>query len=56
MPSDEVKARYAGVAPLGRIAAPREIAYACAFLASSEAAFITGQVLSPSGGGAIVGL
>lgn len=56
MPSAEVKARYAGVAPLGRIAAPREIAYACAFLASPEAAFITGQVLSPSGGGAIVGM
>ena len=56
MPSEEVKARYAGVAPLGRIAAPREIAYACAFLASSEADFITGQVLSPSGGGAIVGM
>lgn len=56
MPSEEVKARYAGVAPLGRIAEPREIAYACAFLASSEADFITGQVLSPSGGGAIVGM
>lgn len=56
MPSAEVKARYAGIAPLGRIAAPREIAYACAFLASPEADFITGQVLSPSGGGAIVGM
>jgi 3-oxoacyl-[acyl-carrier protein] reductase len=56
MPSEEVKARYAGVAPLGRIATPREIAYACAFLAGPEADFITGQVLSPSGGGAIVGM
>ncbi|MCX7356451.1 MAG: glucose 1-dehydrogenase [Alphaproteobacteria bacterium] len=56
MPSEEVKTRYAGVAPLGRIATPREIAYACAFLAGPEADFITGQVLSPSGGGAIVGM
>lgn len=56
MPSAEVKARYAGLAPLGRVAAPKEIAYACAFLASPEADFITGQVLSPSGGGVIVGI
>ena len=36
--------------PLGRIGKPEEIAAAAAFLASDEAAFITGQWLSPNGG------
>ena len=36
--------------PLGRLGTPREIAQAIAFLASPEASFITGQVLSPNGG------
>lgn len=36
--------------PLGRLGTPREIAAAVAFLASEEADFITGQVLSPNGG------
>ena len=36
--------------PLGRWAKPEEIAYAVAFFASDEAAFITGQVLSVDGG------
>jgi 3-oxoacyl-[acyl-carrier protein] reductase len=38
------------VTPLGRWAKPEEIAYAVAFFASDEAAFITGQVLSVDGG------
>jgi 3-oxoacyl-[acyl-carrier protein] reductase len=42
--------------PLGRYAEPREISYAVAFLASPEADFITGQVLSPNGGEVIVGI
>jgi 3-oxoacyl-[acyl-carrier protein] reductase len=41
--------------PLGRWAQPEEIAEAVAFLASGEAAFITGQALSPNGGETIVG-
>jgi 3-oxoacyl-[acyl-carrier protein] reductase len=41
--------------PLGRWATPEEIAYTVAFLASPEADFITGQVLSPNGGETIVG-
>lgn len=41
--------------PLGRYADPREISYLVAFLASSAADFITGQVISPNGGEVIVG-
>ena len=36
--------------PFGRLADPAEIAAAVAFLASDDAAFITGQALSVSGG------
>ena len=46
----ELKEAAIKVTPLGRWAAPEEIAYAVVFLASDEAAFITGQVLSVDGG------
>jgi 3-oxoacyl-[acyl-carrier protein] reductase len=36
--------------PLGRIGTPRDIANAYFFLASDEASFITGAVLSVDGG------
>jgi 3-oxoacyl-[acyl-carrier protein] reductase len=36
--------------PLGRLAAPGEIAETIAFLASDAAGFMTGQVISPNGG------
>jgi NAD(P)-dependent dehydrogenase (short-subunit alcohol dehydrogenase family) len=36
--------------PLGRIAAPREIAAAVAFLCSDEAGYITGQTINVNGG------
>ena len=36
--------------PLGRWGTPEEVAYAVAFLASDEAAYITGHVLSVDGG------
>ena len=39
--------------PLGRIGTPAEAAQAVYFLASEQASFITGQVLSPSGGFAV---
>ena len=41
--------------PLGRLAEPREIAYAVAWLAGPEAAMMTGQTVSPNGGVSIVG-
>ncbi len=36
--------------PIGRMATIEEIGEVCAFLASEEAAFITGQVICPDGG------
>jgi NAD(P)-dependent dehydrogenase (short-subunit alcohol dehydrogenase family) len=36
--------------PLGRIGKPEEIAEACAYLASDEAAYTTANVLNLSGG------
>lgn len=55
----DIESKMAGklaLVPLGRYAEPRELSYAVAFLASSQADFITGQVLSPNGGQAIVGI
>jgi 3-oxoacyl-[acyl-carrier protein] reductase len=40
--------------PLGRKGKPEEIAYAVAFLASDQAAYITGQVLGVDGGMAMM--
>ncbi|MCC6471083.1 MAG: SDR family oxidoreductase [Alphaproteobacteria bacterium] len=41
--------------PLKRYCEPVEISYAVAYLASPEADFVTGQVISPNGGDTIVG-
>jgi 2-hydroxycyclohexanecarboxyl-CoA dehydrogenase len=41
--------------PFGRMAEPEDIAGAVAFVASDDAAFVTGQVLSVSGGLTMVG-
>ncbi len=37
--------------PMRRIGVPEDIAAACAYLVAEEASFITGQVISPNGGG-----
>jgi len=42
------------VYPLRRMAAPEEIARIIAFLASDDASFVTGAVLTADGGGGIV--
>ena len=46
----EWQARITEQTPLGRFGTPEEIANAVAFLASDEAAYITGQVLGVDGG------
>ena len=38
---------------LGRMATADEIGEVCAFLASKEASFITGQIISPEGGASL---
>jgi 3-oxoacyl-[acyl-carrier protein] reductase len=47
---DKVKEELKTRIPLGRMGTPAEVAAAIVFLASDEAAYITGQVLSVNGG------
>jgi 3-oxoacyl-[acyl-carrier protein] reductase len=48
--SAEELAALAEETPLERLGQPEEVAKTIAFLASDEASFLTGQVLSPNGG------
>jgi NAD(P)-dependent dehydrogenase (short-subunit alcohol dehydrogenase family) len=48
--ADDVIAGWGRLHPLGRVAQPREIAQAVAFLLSDEASFITGTMLTIDGG------
>jgi 3-oxoacyl-[acyl-carrier protein] reductase len=47
---EEAKQAVMSMIPLGRRGQPEEIAYAVAFLASEQAAYITGQTLGVDGG------
>jgi 3-oxoacyl-[acyl-carrier protein] reductase len=48
--SDSVRAKLLERIPLGRMGLDREVAYGVKFLASDEAAYITGHVLNINGG------
>jgi len=48
--TDELRKEFRSGIPLGRIAQPREIAFAALFLASDESSFVTGTELVVDGG------
>lgn len=48
--NEETKQKIADQIPLGTLGEPEQVAYAAAFLASEQAAYITGQVLHVDGG------
>src|SRR5579872_4453690 len=48
--SDELKKSALQMIPLGRVGTPEEVAHCVAFLASDDASYITGHVLSVNGG------
>ncbi len=52
---DETLYREGGKLPLGRLASPEDIGRAAAYLASSEAAYVAGAVLTVDGGAFIQG-
>ncbi len=47
---EQARQRVLEQIPLGRLGAPEDVAYAALFLASEEASYITGHVLSVNGG------
>jgi 3-oxoacyl-[acyl-carrier protein] reductase len=51
---EEARQAALSIIPLGRKGLPKEIAYGVAFLASDQAAYITGQVLGIDGGMAMM--
>ncbi len=51
---DAVKEKMTGNIPAGRMGSPEEIASAVAYLASTEASYVTGQTLHVNGGMAMI--
>jgi len=47
--SEEVKAQYLATIPLGRFSTPRDVANACLYLASDDAAFVSGVCIEVDG-------
>jgi 3-oxoacyl-[acyl-carrier protein] reductase len=45
-----MREKFEATVPLGRLAQPQDIADAALFLASAEAAFVTGNILEVDGG------
>jgi 3-oxoacyl-[acyl-carrier protein] reductase len=52
--SDEQKSKLLGAIPAGRMGASADIAAAAVYLASDEAAYVTGQTLHVNGGMAMI--
>ncbi|MEO0426503.1 MAG: 3-oxoacyl-[acyl-carrier-protein] reductase [Pseudomonadota bacterium] len=52
--TDDQKARIMGAIPAGRMGTPAEVAGAVVYLASAEAAYVTGQTLHVNGGMAMI--
>ena len=52
--TDPQKAAILGTIPAGRLGAGADVAAACVFLASAEAAYVTGQTLHVNGGMAMI--
>jgi 3-oxoacyl-[acyl-carrier protein] reductase len=48
--ADRAQTDWSAQIPVGRIGSPDDVAAAVCFLASDEAAYITGQVLAVNGG------
>jgi 3-oxoacyl-[acyl-carrier protein] reductase len=48
--SPEKKDKHINEAPLKRVGSPEEVAYTALFLASDESNFITGEIITVSGG------
>lgn len=48
--NEQMKEQLVKIVPLGRTGTAKEVASACAYLASDEASYVTGQVLRVNGG------
>ena len=50
MAPDDVERMWVQDTPMGRLEQPQDVARAVAFLASEDAAFVTGEALAVNGG------